>query len=746
MARRGDPKRPWWLNREFPLTRITNDPETEANLAFSPVGDRLAFLKGRGDLWVVNTDGSNSRRILESWNAPQFTWSPDGKWIAYARSDNDFNRDVWILKVDDPGFAPVNVTRHPANEGNPVWSPDGKILAFTGQRLEDEIDLYWIYLAKADDNQDRRDRTLAKALEKMKQRARSKPNADKPAGDSPKEKEGSQKDEPKEDAPAGDDKTKEKSRDIDLPEVVIDFQEIHRRIRRVSIPNSAESNLLWSPDSKRLAFAATIDGKRGYFTIAPPDETTPKPLSTTVPSRASWLKTGDQIVGLFNGVPGKLGGNGGNVTSYGFSALQEIDRAAKHKAAFDLAWRTMRDSFYDERLGNRNWDEIRRKYADAAATPDRDALATVIQLMLGELNGSHLGFSPRNSSIPQAEPGSEPETPRSASGWRTETAHLGVRFDPNHKGPGLKIRDILPGGPAEKTTAALKPGELILRIDDRPVDPGMSPAEIFNGPPTGERELRLVVADAADPAQTREVTLRPISFSRIRSLLYDLWIKENRRKVEELSEGKFGYLHIQAMNQSSFLKFQEELYSAGSGKEGLVIDVRENGGGSTADLLLTSLTQPRHAITVPRGGGPGYPQDRLVFASWNKPIVVLCNQNSFSNAEIFSHAIKTLKRGQLVGMPTAGGVISTGAASIMDVGTLRLPFRGWYLVGNGEDLELNGAVPDHIVPPSPTDETRGIDKQLEKAVEVLTQDVRKEAETPKPLLRKASERPGFNPR
>src|SRR5205085_9389229 len=100
----------------------------------------------------------------------------------------------------------------------------------------------------------------------------------------------------------------------------------------------------------------------------------------------------------------------------------------------------------------------------------------------------------------------------------------------------------------------------------------------------------------------------------------------------------------------------------------LVIDVRENGGGSTADQLLTALTQPVHAITVPRGGVPGYPQDRKVYATWNKPIVVLCNQNSFSNAEIFSHAIKTLKCGLLVGVPTAGGVISTGATASMDVG------------------------------------------------------------------------------
>ena len=141
------------------------------------------------------------------------------------------------------------------------------------------------------------------------------------------------------------------------------------------------------------------------------------------------------------------------------------------------------------------------------------------------------------------------------------------------------------------------------------------------------------------------------------------------------------------MDMPSFRKFEEELYAAGAGKDGLVIDVRENGGGSTADHLLTALTQPRHAITVPRGGGPGYPHDRTVYATWDKPIVVLCNQNSFSNAEIFSHAIKTLKRGKLVGVPTAGGVISTGgdgdhgrrlpAAAVPRLVRRRRPARTW---------------------------------------------------------------------
>ncbi|MFM1801834.1 MAG: hypothetical protein RJA81_1186, partial [Planctomycetota bacterium] len=111
-----------------------------------------------------------------------------------------------------------------------------------------------------------------------------------------------------------------------------------------------------------------------------------------------------------------------------------------------------------------------------------------------------------------------------------------------------------------------------------------------------------------------------------------------------------------------------------------------------------------------------------------------------SNAEIFSHAIKTLKRGKLVGVTTAGGVISTGGTSITDIGFLRLPFRGWFLKENGEDMELFGAVPDVIIWPNPGDMPAGKDDQLVKAIELLKADVAAEKAKAKPKLRKATER------
>ncbi|MEQ1853756.1 MAG: S41 family peptidase, partial [Chthoniobacteraceae bacterium] len=509
----------------------------------------------------------------------------------------------------------------------------------------------------------------------------------------------------------------------ETPPVRVDLDDIHERIRRITIPNATESGLLWSHDSKKLAFTATIDGKRGTYTIEFPDDLKPKLLAAVAGTDAEWLKHDDQIVCLIEGQPAAISGKG-TVTTHRFRAQQATDRAGKQRAVFDQCWRTMRDRFYDERLGNHDWDAVRAKYAPmAAAAPDMHAVVEVVQLMLGELNGSHLGFA---LNPPTA----------GAGAWREETGHPGLRFDPTFAGPGWKVRDVLLNGPAHQRASRIEPGEIVLRIDGRELAPGMDASEVLTGPI--ERDITLRVRSGG--GVEREVTLRPISHATARKLLYDQWIKENRSLVEKATGGSLGYLHINAMNDESFHRFQKELYAAGAGRDGLIIDVRENGGGSTADHLLTALTQPRHAITVPRGGRPGYPQDRIVYATWHKPIAVLCNQNSFSNAEIFSHAIKTLKRGPLIGVPTAGGVISTGAVNIMGVGTLRLPFRGWYDITTGEDMELHGAQPDHLVWPKPGEMTRGVDAQLQKAIEVLKEDVAAWKQRPEPKLIKASER------
>lgn len=725
---RTDAEAYWWQNDEFTHRRLTEDAEIERDLTVSPTGEKIAFVRGRGDLWTMNLDGKNAQPLFRSWNQPQYDWSPDGKWIVYGHSDSNFNRDIYVVPVDK-SREPFNLSQHPDNDFAPVWSPNGKAIAFVGRRFADEYDIYYVFLQQQEDERDSRDRKLEEAVNKMKENRNQSEPEDKPKtdddGDAEEPVEKAPKEASEEQKP--DDENKEDEDSEELPEVKIDFEGIYDRVRRVTLLGVEESDLFWSHDSKRLAFQATINGKQGTYTIEPPEDRKPKLLSEKTGTSARWIAKGDRIVWLSEGVPGSLTADG-KAEAYSFVAPQDIDVDKKLAAAFDFAWRAMRDGYYDSELNHRNWDEIRRKYQTAAAEAvDMRAFAEVVSLMLGELNGSHLGFYPTGDLLMHLP---------AKSDWRPVTAHLGLRFDPTHNGPGLLVQDVIHGSPADKQNSKIHSGETVLSIDGTTVDPGMNLAGVLNG--RLDRDIVLQIANSE--GDERQVVLRPITFPAARELLYEQWIRNNRAQVEKQSDGRLGYLHIRGMNHPSFLRFERDLYVAAAGKDGLVIDVRENGGGYTTDHLLTSLTQPEHAITVPRGGEPGYPHDRMVYATWNRPIIVLCNQNSFSNAEIFSHAIKTLERGQLVGVTTAGGVISTGAVSVLDIGRLRMPFRGWFVLETGQDMELNGAVPHHMLWPQPGEIPAGNDRQLDKAIEVLKQDVEAWREEPRPELHKASSR------
>ena len=706
-ATRASPETYWWQTGDLHWTQVTDDAEVESDLRLASDGRSLYYVRGRGTLvrQPLGEDGAPAGEaitIASGFDTPDYDLSPCGAWVAYAQSDDDFNSEIW-LRPSDASTPAVNVSQHPDDDHFPRFSPDGTLLAFTARRIDTETDIHYVYLQAGEAERTSRDRSLAEAVEKMEKARGDKATKESDDGEAKE-----------------DDKEKEES----VAPTQIDLDRISERVKRLSVPEAGERGLFWIGEKARLAFHADIDEQSATYTVTFPDELTPKKLCSEQLTSPRWSKDAKGTLGLIDGVP-SLVDDAGKITRYGFTARQELSQGERLRDGFTVAWETMRDRWYDERLGGRNWADVRRKYTDmASAAGDLRTLGTVIEMMLGELNGSHNGFYPAS------------ESPRQVAPWSDETAHLGVRFVADDAGPGLLVRDVLPSGPADRVECRLQPGDRIEAVDGQAVDPSMDLTAVLNGRLDRDISLRVKRDGEEEPL---EVTLRPISYGRARELLYDAWLEESRRHVEQQSEGRLGYLHIRGMNMPSFYEFERQLSRVGYGKDGLVIDVRDNGGGSTTDLLLTALTQPRHAITVPRGGGPGYPQSRMVYAVWQKPIVVLCNQNSYSNAEIFSHAIKTLGRGQLVGVETAGGVISTGAVGINDVGTMRMPFRGWFLLGSGEDMEMHGAVPDHIVWPQPGELPRGVDRQLEKAVQVLLSDVEDQA-TELPALRYATER------
>jgi tricorn protease len=324
---------------------------------------------------------------------------------------------------------------------------------------------------------------------------------------------------------------------------------------------------------------------------------------------------------------------------------------------------------------------------------------------------------------------------------------------------GRRVVDVLPDSPAALANPRIEVGDTIIAIDFEKVDAtkpletmlagkiGQEVFVTFTRPQAAKAEEVAKPADAAAAAEVAAVEVAeivdapaapaapatpavtelaavivPMGSMEERALRYRDEVLENARKVHELSGGRIGYLHIQSMDQASLDRFERDLYAAAAGRDALLVDVRNNGGGFTADRLLASIDVRPHAYAIPREGDlsrkTSYPQDRLFIQRYTLPMAMLCNEKSFSNAEITSHAFKTLGRGPLVGQQTAGGVISTGSESLVDGTTVRMPFRGWYLP-DGTDMEENGAMPDFVVVQTPEDESREFDAQLAKAVEEL---------------------------
>ena len=640
------------------IIQLTKTEENEHSPKFSPDGKKIAFIRGNGDLWIMDKDGKNEKRILKGWATPDYSWSPDSKWIAFSRDDNEFNTDVFIIPAE--GGEPINISQHPDEDVHPIWSQDGRKLAFFSRRIGNTYDIWFVFLRKIDDE---------KSKEEWEEEEKTA-------------------------------KEKKEKKVI----VKIDFKNIHKRLRRVTSLPGDETGIVISPDGKTFAFQANAKGKRDLW-IVKWDGTGLKQLTTdgSSPSYISWSKDGKKIYFLRRGgTIASISVDGKKLKNIHFRAKMVINHIAEKLQMFDEAWQTLNDRFYDPNFHGVNWKKMWEKYRPLASkTATREDFHDVIRLMIGELNSSHLGISPPR-----------PENAIS-------TGMLGLRFDPNYKGKGLKVKSVLPDGPCDKERARVFPGEILVSIDGKNIEEHTNIHQLLNDKVGEKVEIEVVGKNG----KKRTLIVKPINYSQFLQKEYDRWVEEKRALVEKLSNGKLGYIHIQAMNEPSLERFEMELYSVAHGKDGLVIDVRNNGGGWTTDYLLAILSPKPHAITIPRGGEKGYPQDRRPLYAWTKPIIVLCNEYSYSNAEIFSHAIKTLKRGKVVGQATSGSVISTGGITLIDGSRFRVPYRGWYVITTGLNMEGNGCIPDIIVPEFPQDIEKGIDRQLERAVKELLKEI-----------------------
>lgn len=745
-AKENKPKQPdfgkrWSEALRFEIEPVASDTTDLRYANPSPDGRTLVVARGLGDLVLINLETGARRDLLKSWDESEVQWASDARHIVYSVSDLDFNADIWLLDTGgaesfEPGYEPkkaINLTRHPDLDSSPRLSPDGKVLTFLSQRGEqdDQTDVYQVFLDRELEGMTAYDRDdyFKKAAEAQ---AKRKPAATPEfilkklaAAKHPSMRGDKSVDtEKKDDAakPAGAEEPKKEAKPKKAEPLKFDAEDAYLRIRRLTSSPGSKGTLQASSD--RIVYSGLIDGEPSLVSVDQKNGDR-KVIQAGAVGNVSMSITGDRVAFTRQGTASTAPTKGGKVDAMGIDAPIMVDVAGQQRQKFLETARTFGDRFYHPTLKGLDWPALTRRYVELAVkTRTSESFNRVCEELFGEVDGSHTGASGGPSS----------------AGSGLTTGYLGVRV--KAAPGGYEVTGVTADGPAAQKGSQLNVGDVILSVDGRKlaVDAQTAPLMDFDAALMGKagRETLLEVrrapkaaaagngndkapAPAKADADTQYVVIVPTNSGNWTMLRYREESQQRRDTVEKLSGGRIGYLHIRGMGEAEVRDYERDLFAAANGKDGLIIDVRDNGGGWTADILLASLTAPRHAYTVPRGADPAgvpqdaYPRDRRLIYAWSRPINVLINQNSFSNAEIFAHAIKTTGRGRLVGTRTFGGVISTGAFSLIDGTNIRMPFRGWYLP-DGADMENNGAKPDVDVPQTPMDELSGRDMQLEAAV------------------------------
>ncbi len=654
-----DPEHPNFTEaHRFKVKQLTNTVDAEDHIRFAPNGSRVAFLRA-GKLWTMKPDGSDQKAIVPDVHVFDFEWSPDSRWFVYARRDGSFASELYIAPSSGPTTEnPArNVTRYATYNGDVTWSNDGKKIAFLSER-RGAANLFLLPLQK-------------------------------PAASGSGERSS-----------------------LFGSSVSIDWDDIHLRAESAA-PMTALSGVV-SPDGNKVAFVDARDhdlwvagSNRGQLTRVTSGHAGPRQIVWSRPSpRSALAALGSDLIYYLDreGTIRLVRASGGPGPSLPFRIKMRVRTEEQYLEMFDQTWRYLAEHFYDASFHGRDWDAIKAKYRPLVKhVAMKEDLYSLLYLMMGELNASHLGIA-GHLTFPEEE-----------------TADLGLIFDESYRGRGLKIAEKLKRGPADRRGINIKEGEYVISIDGVEVNEKTDLSQLLNGKVGETVSLQVALKPDAPAKDRRHVEINAVSRRTIHPLMYDRWVENNARRVAELSKGKLGYIHIPSMDDDGLDRFLRSLYSDNYDKEGIVLDVRFNGGGFTHEKILNFLGSREHTIFKERDGGQG-----LVLRSsdrkWHKPLVLLINNRSYSDAEIFPNAFRTLGLGKLVGQPTGGFVIGTGAVQLIDGSILRIPRIGVYTT-KGVNMEKEGVVPDVLVEEHPDQLAKGVDAQLVKSVEVLQNDV-----------------------
>lgn len=668
------------------VKQLTNDKRNNRDLAINKAKNKAVYLSGRDEVRLMDLASMKSNTLVkdEIWafqnSKPSF--SPDDKYVLFTAIRN-FEQDIFVHNLAEQKT--YNLTNTGISETSPVFSPDGRFIFFASNRIKpsyprgmSDASLYRMALENIEEPY-----RISKFDELFKE--------------TPKEKQDTSK--------KKDDKTKKEAPKPKEEKVLvhIDFQGLSDRISRANPLGGTQANpsAFDKGEKTYLFFTSNHEGTWGtYRTVYEPF--TPLKTEKVGPGNLGTLiKVNDRFFGLSGGQIQKynIDMNKLDAVDINFKFNRDLDK--EFKQMFYETWANVEENFYDEKFHGIDWEGMQKKYA--AYLPginNRADLRILLNDMLGELNASHLGFS---SSGPEER-----------NKYTASTNELGLVYE--NQNP-YKIARIVQNGAASRKGIDLQVGDELLEINGQRIDKNNDRDYYFTWPSLASEVQLTVLRNGKE----KQVNIRPQSSSAFKDLLYDEWIKGNRKKVDQLGNNRIAYSHMKNMGEGELQVFLRDMAEQENNKEAVILDLRYNTGGNVHDEVLQFLSQ-RPYLQWQYRGGKRAPQSN--FAPAAKPIVLLVNEQSLSDAEMTAAGFKALKLGKIIGTETYRWIIFTSGKGLVDDSFYRLPGWGCYTL-DGQDLEQTGVSPDIYVKNSIADRIADRDPQLERAVAEILKDLKK---------------------
>ncbi|NRB48720.1 MAG: PD40 domain-containing protein [Saprospiraceae bacterium] len=652
--------------------QLTNDLRNNRDLNFNSDRSQAVYVSGRDEIRLLDLESLESSTLVkeEIWgfqnDAPYF--GPDDKHVAFT-ARRDFEPEIMVYHLDTKKT--MNLTNTGVPEASPYWSPDGKALYFVSNRTQPS------YPYGLQDG-----RVYRMAFDRM----------DKPFKSDKFDAlfEEKKKEEKKE-------KEKKDSTESKLT-IKINPKGLMKRLDRIS-PNFGRQSgpvVFQQGDKTMVLYYSNHDeGKPGLWMTTLQDFENPKtaqiqgvsfasPQSIRVAKKKYYILSRGNIhtLNLSSKKASKI-----NIKHNFYRQLQP-----EFEQMFAEAWANMEENFYNETFHGINWKSTKEKYA--AYLPhlnSRGDLRTLINEMLGELNTSHFGFS------------SNGREERVFYGSRTATA--GLLFEEEDP---YRVARIITNGPLDYADKGVEKGDRLVAVDGKKVQAGHNREHYFTQPALA-KEMTLTFSRQDS---TFDVRIHPISYGAQRTLLYDEWIAACQERVDKKTNKQVAYVHMKNMTGGQLQHFMEEMVSDWYQKEALILDLRYNTGGNVHDRVLQFLSQKPYLQWKYREGALG---NQSNFGVSGKPIVLLINEQSLSDAEMTTAGFKQLGLGKVVGAPTYRWIIFTSGKGLVDGSFYRLPSWGCYTL-DGKNLEKTGVEPDIYVKNTFADRLGGDDPQLDRAI------------------------------